>query len=671
MTSQNHLQYETSPYLLEHANNPVDWYPWGEQVLEKARQENKPILLSIGYSACHWCHVMAHESFSDPETAQLMNQWYINIKVDREERPDLDKIYQTAHQFLTNRPGGWPLTVFLTPDKQIPFYAGTYFPLEESHGRPSFKTLLTEVAHFYYQRRDAIERVTKALYSALQKIAETSYEGIQLSEMPITSALDELEKSFDFIHGGFGRAPKFPLPTHLHFLMQTKQFPKVEFSLTRMAQGGLQDQLGGGFFRYCVDSNWMIPHFEKMLYDNAQLIEIYAQMSLIKENSFFKETALAALSWVLREMHSTQGGFFSSLNADSEGVEGKYYYWDREEIRQILTHLEYTAILDYFALNKPPNFEGHWHLYIAEQDKMLYSQGLTSAKQKLLSVRQKRVHPSCDRKILTSWNALMIKAMATVAQTLDRSDMVKTAEDLLDFIKNNQWVNQRLLAVFAESRAHTTGLLDDYAFLFQAILQFLQVRWRNDFWQWAIELAEQLLKYFYDENNGGFYFTPSDHENLIQRPKIFTDEATPSANGVLVQCFLRLGNWLGEKRYLEAGENTLRAAWHSINLRPSEHDSLLMGLQDYFNAPILIILRGEASLMAEWQKEFFQHFLPQHDCFAISNAVLIEELPEAFQKPVAKENAVTAYICQATVCREIIHDRNGFVHYLQGWHDGQ
>ena len=284
MNYSNHLGQATSPYLLQHANNPVDWYPWCEEALEKARQENKPILLSIGYAACHWCHVMARESFTDQSTADLMNQWFINIKVDREERPDLDKIYQTAHQLLTGRAGGWPLTVFLTPDKQIPFYAGTYFPLTDSFGRPGFQSVLTEVAHFYYERRDAITRIGNAITAALDKIAAASCHGVQLTQEPLKIAREELEKSFDFIHGGFGRAPKFPLPTHLATLLESDSdaLKMLDHSLTRMAQGGLCDQLGGGFFRYCIDSNWMIPHFEKMLYDNAQLIPLYARRAFSK-----------------------------------------------------------------------------------------------------------------------------------------------------------------------------------------------------------------------------------------------------------------------------------------------------------------------------------------------------------------------------------------------------
>lgn len=488
---------------------------------------------------------------------------------------------------------------------------------------------------------------------------------MNLDKTPLNTAIEELEKSFDFIHGGFGRAPKFPLPTHLNFLLRNAQAKMVEFSLTRMAQGGLQDHLGGGFFRYCIDSNWMIPHFEKMLYDNAQLIGVYAQLGLLKGIPLFKDTALAILEWALREMYSPEGGFYSSLNADSEGVEGKYYFWDRDEVRQILTHLEYTAIADYFGLSKPPNFEGHWHLYIADQDHAIYSQGLVSAKNKLLKARNHRVRPSLDKKILTSWNALLIKAMSIAAAVLQQKDFMEAAESTLNFIKQHLWVNNRLLAVYADHQAYSQGLLDDYAFLLEALLKFLQLRWRNDLWQWAIELAEQLLNYFYDVDQGGFYYTPSDHEKLIQRPKIFNDEATPSANGVIVQCLLRCGHWLADTRYLQAAERTLQAAWAQIKLHPSEHDSLLMGLQDYFHVPVVIILRGDSVLLSQWQEEFFRYYLPDHDCFAIANEIELENLPPAFQKPLAEKDSVNAYICQGAVCRETIDNFQAFSDYLR------
>lgn len=668
----NRLKKQTSPYLLQHADNPVDWYPWSSEALEKARQENKPILLSIGYAACHWCHVMAHESFADAETAMLMNQWFINIKVDREERPDLDKIYQTAHQLLTGRAGGWPLTVFLTPDQQLPFYAGTYFPPEAAHGRPGFKTVLSEIAHFYYQRKDAIEKITQAITTALTKIAEASAAGVVLDEKPLSVAREELEQSFDFIHGGFGRAPKFPLPTHLNFLLQQFYFSNgkdqdalkmVTHSLTRMAQGGFCDQLGGGFFRYCVDSHWMIPHFEKMLYDNAQLILLYAEITLFGDDKLFKEAAQTAADWALREMRAPQGGFYTSLNADSEGVEGKYYYWDRDDVRRVLTPLEYSAVAGYFGLNQPPNFDGHWHLFIAEQDASIHAPWLAASEKKLLAARRQRTAPSCDKKILTSWNALMIKALARVAMIFAREDFADAAQAALDCIIQNSWQNQRLSAVWTDGGAHVPAYLDDYAFLLDALLEFLQVRWKDEYWQWALQLADQLLDYFYDPPNGGFFYTASDHESLIQRPKIFGDESLPAGNGIVASCLLRLGHWLGEPRYLDAAEKTLQAAWEQITSRPSAHDSLLIALHQYFQPPALIILRGDPAELPQWQAEFAKHYLPDHYCYALPESSF-QCLPAALQKSVPP-TGVNAYICQGAVCRETIHDLSKFSNYFQ------
>jgi len=670
MSHRNRLAQETSPYLLQHADNPVDWYPWNSEALEKARKENKPILLSIGYAACHWCHVMAEESFADEETAMLMNQWFINIKVDREERPDLDKIYQTAHQLLTGRGGGWPLTVFLTPDKQLPFYAGTYFPVEESFGRPGFKTVLTEVAHFYYQRRDAIDKITQAITHALAKITETTAQGVALTEAPLPLARESLEKSFDFIHGGFGHAPKFPLPTHLEFLLHWDYFSAgqdvdarqmLDYALTRMAQGGFTDQLGGGFFRYCIDANWMIPHFEKMLYDQAQLIPIYAIFSRIKNDSLLKDTALAALNWVMRDLRSPEGGFYATLNADSEGIEGKYYYWDRDEVRQVLTPLEYSAVAGYFGLNQPPNFEGHWHLWIAEKDASIHSEWLETAKAKLLAARTQRVAPSCDKKVLTGWNALMIKALVKSSQIFSRADFTEAAQTALNFISDHLWKDQRLLAVWTDGRAQLPAYLDDYAFLLDALLAFLQVRWRDDYFQWAIALADQLLAYFYDQENGGFFYTAVDQATPIQRLKIFADEATPSGNGIAVVGLLQLGYWLAESRYLTAAEKTLQAAWAQINVRPDNHDSLLAGLRSYFHPPVIIILRGDAALIPEWQREFTNYYLPDHCCYALPGDS--QHLPPALQKPVPSQG-VEAYLCQGRECHQVIQSLSDFSNYL-------
>lgn len=664
----SHLHHQTSPYLLQHADNPVDWYPWCAEALQKAREENKPILLSIGYAACHWCHVMARESFADAATAALMNQWFINIKVDREERPDLDKLYQTAHQLLTGRAGGWPLTVFLTPDKQIPFYAGTYFPVTESFGRPGFKTVLNEIAHFYYQRTDAIERVTKALTTALAKITETSTQGVVLDQAPLSALKAELESSFDFIHGGFGRAPKFPLATHLESLLQMGYFTRdpamlkmLSHSLIRMAQGGFCDQLGGGFFRYTVDGNWMIPHFEKMLYDNAQLIPLYAILSVLNQDTWLQSVALAAVAWAVREMRDPDGGFYATLNADSEGIEGKYYYWERDEIRKILTRLEYSAVVDYFGLNQPPNFEGHWHLFIATQDESIHGEWLAIAKEKLLAAREQRVHPSCDKKILTSWNALMIKGLVKTARLFSKTDLLTTAQTTLEFIRQNLWQNNRLLAVYSGGHAHLSAYLDDYVFLLDAILEYLQWQWRSEYFQWAQTLAEHILQHFYDADGGGFFYTADDHEQLIQRLKLFGDEAMPSGNGIAVLCLLRLGYMLGEQRYLTAAEKTLQAAFSQLSSHPSAYDTMLRALYFYFNPPVTIFLRGESDSMTTWQQAFSQHYLPDHACYALPSD--LTDLPTALQKPIPT-SGVTATICQGAACRTTMTSLSEFTTYL-------
>ncbi|MBS0351101.1 MAG: thioredoxin domain-containing protein [Proteobacteria bacterium] len=668
MTSENRLAKETSPYLLEHAHNPVQWYPWGEQALQTAKQSNKPILLSIGYAACHWCHVMARESFEDSATAELMNQWFINIKVDREERPDLDRIYQLAHQLLTGRAGGWPLTVFLTPDQQ-PFYAGTYFPPEESYGRPAFKKVMTEIAHFYYQRQDAIQTTTKAIANALKQITAVSTEAVVLTQQPLTIAADELAQTFDYIHGGFGHAPKFPLCHLLNFLLQNAFYEKndqalhmVNHSLHRMAQGGFTDQLGGGFYRYCIDANWLIPHFEKMLYDNAQLIELYSVVSQIQKHVFLKTVAEQALQWVNREMLAPEGGFYSSINADSEQVEGKYYYWDRNEVRQVLSHLEYTAIDDYFGLNRPPNFEGHWHLYIAVQDQSVYRQWLEPAKAKLLAARKRRVHPATDKKILTGWNALMIKAFATAAVKNLFPNAEKIAAQAINFIYEHLWQDQRLLAVYSQGQSRLPAYLDDYVFLLDALSYFLQIEWSARIFNWIKTLAQQILDRFYDQENGGFFFTANDHEPLIQRLKIMEDEATPSGNGLAVVLLSRLGYWLTEPHYLATAEKTLQAAWVQMNQRPSAYTSLLTALREFFDPATVIILRAEtAQPLTAWRQEFFKYYLPNHHCFAIPGSST--DLPGVFNKPMPA-SGVCAYICKGTTCREPVTSFEDFSSYL-------
>ncbi len=666
MKNQKHtnaLINETSPYLLQHAHNPVEWHPWGAEALERARQHDKPILLSIGYSACHWCHVMAHESFEDETTAAVMNEYFINIKVDREERPDIDKIYQTAQHLLTQRTGGWPLTMFLTPDDHVPFFGGTYFPPSSRYGLPGFKDLLLRVADFYKEQRDAIRQQNKSMQDALLRISQAPpVDGdLQLKPEALHVAVQQLEASFDPEHGGFGSAPKFPHPTNLTRLLRyytaghSEINPETvlhmaEHTLTRMAYGGVYDQIGGGFCRYSVDAEWDIPHFEKMLYDNGPLLALYCQAWQITGNPLYKAIAQETADWVIRDMQSPEGAYYSTLDADSEGHEGRFYVWDTTELREILSAEEYAVAEKYFGLNEPPNFEGHWHLHVRArldpQDKTAITL-LRQAKHKLLEVRNKRIWPGRDEKILTSWNGLMIQGMATAAITFDDEGYFDSAARAVEFIRTTLWKNHRLLATYKDGKAHLNAYLDDYVFLIEGILTLLNYRWNMDWLNFAIDLAETLLDAFEDKDKGGFYFTSHDHEQLIQRNKPYMDEATPAGNGVAASVLLHLGHLIGEQRYLDAAERVLKSAWHSIVRYPSAHNSLLNALEDYLQPPRQIILRGEEKELRQWWQICRKHSDIISMIFPIpANA---SELPGllADRKPVSE---AVAYICQGHQC---------------------
>lgn len=576
----NHLSKETSPYLLQHADNPVDWYPWGPDALEKARKENKPILLSIGYAACHWCHVMAHESFEDAETAKVMNEYFINIKVDREERPDLDKIYQTTHFLLTQRSGGWPLTIFLTPHDLTPFFSGTYFPAEARYQLPAFKDLLRMLADVYKNQSDNIAKQNQELKRIVHS-QPTTLTTIQLTHEPIERALTALHDNYDAIYGGFGGAPKFPHPTAIEFLL-TEKSSMATSTLYHMAEGGIYDQLQGGFFRYSVDEKWRIPHFEKMLYDNALLMDSYAMAAKERDEKYFAEITRQTANWALNIMQSPEGGFYSSLDADSEGHEGKFYAWNRQDIESLLTNEENLVARKYFGLDQPANFEDQWHLYLTQPaDHPL----MPTIKQKLLTARELRVHPHCDKKILTAWNALMIKSLATASDALQDPRLLHAAEKALAFIRENLWVNNRLYASYKDNVVKHPAYLDDYAFLLEALMTLLQIKSNENYFNFAQQLADTLLTYFYDKEMGGFFFTASDHEKLLYRPKIFADESLPSGNGAAVRALITLGKLSGEKRYQEAAEKTLQVAWPALMRFPAEHCSLLLGLKD-FVAPL-------------------------------------------------------------------------------------
>lgn len=666
----NRLARETSPYLQQHAANPVDWYAWGPEALERAQRDNKPILLSIGYSACHWCHVMAHESFEDPETARLMNELFVNIKVDREERPDLDRIYQIAHQMLAQRGGGWPLTMFLTPDDQRPFFGGTYFPKEPRHGMPAFMDILRRVARYYQEQQGEIRKQNSALAEAFQTLYPRSAPASQeLSDAPLRQARAVLQEEFDSRFGGFGAAPKFPHPATVDWLLRrwhrTVNDPEPDLqalymatlTLKRMAEGGINDQLGGGFCRYSVDPYWMIPHFEKMLYDNGPLLALYAQAGMATGDDFFSRVAAETAAWATREMQSPEGGFFSSLDADSEGHEGRFYVWDKEEVRQLLEPYELRLFESRYGLDRAANFEGRWHLHAYESLEKVAGRGkrspdeaqaiLDGARRKLLAARERRVRPGRDDKVLTSWNALMIRGLAVAARALGRPDLAAAATRALDFLRRALWRDGRLLATYKDGRAHLRAYLDDYVFLADAVLELLQCRWRSEELAFAVGLMEVVLRHFEDRENGGFYFTADDHEELMHRSKSFADDATPSGNAVAVLVLSRLGHLLGEIRYLESAERTLRAGWSPFERYPQGHATLLMALDERERGTEIVIIRGAEAEATQWRDELATTYAPGRLVFGIPDDA--QDLPAGLAAKPAAQHTV-AYVCRRMSC---------------------
>jgi uncharacterized protein YyaL (SSP411 family) len=670
-THANHLIHETSPYLLQHAFNPVDWYPWGEEALSKARRENKPILLSIGYSACHWCHVMAHESFEDEDTARLMNAYFVNIKIDREERPDLDKIYQTAYQLLNGRGGGWPLNMFLTPQDQVPFLGITYLPKEPRHGMPAFTELLQRLMTYYREHESEVRRQNDSLLSALKtgpsRQAKTGYT---LNPTPLQEARDQLAGSFDPVHGGFGQAPKFPHPTSIERLLRhwahsathddepDRQAENMaRFTLRSMALGGIYDHLGGGFCRYSVDAQWMIPHFEKMLYDNGPLLALYSEAWRASGEPVFKQVAEETGAWVMREMQSPEGGYYSTLDADSEGEEGKFYIWTPAQVQTLLSPEEYAVFAPRFGLDREANFEGHWHIRVCEDIATLAERTagapeqverlLNSARAKLFAVREKRIRPGRDEKILTAWNGLMIRGLAIAGRTLGRADFIDSAERALDFVRSTLWRNDRLLATYKDGKARLAAYLDDYAFLIDGILELLQVRWRDGDLQFALQLADVLLEHFQDHRKGGFYFTADDHEALIQRPKPIFDDALPTGNGIAAQALLKLGHLIGSMPYLVAVERALKWAWPSIEQMPTACNALLLALEEYYQPGQIVILRGPREVIVPWRDRCVQAYAPRRLTLAIPNDANV--LPGLLAERKAGD-APVAYVCSGTRC---------------------
>ena len=676
---RNHLEAETSPYLRQHAGNPVDWYPWGEQALALARRERRPILLSIGYAACHWCHVMAHESFEDAATAALMNARFVNIKVDREERPDLDRLYQLAHQMLARRGGGWPLTMFLMHDDQRPFFGGTYFPPARRHGLPGFSELLNHVADYYRDHESELRANAQAVTLALADLQPPpAADKEALTAAPLLDCREQLERCFDGEWGGFGPAPKFPHAPLVQRALRdwhasaTQASPDLHalymatLTLTRMAEGGLFDQLGGGFYRYSVDGRWEIPHFEKMLYDNALLLGAFAEAAAATGEPLFAQVAQRTAAWMRDELRAPGGAYYSSLDADAAGNEGSYYVWEAAAVRQALTGNEYVVFAARHGLDLPPNFEGHaHHLIVATSiDAVATTLGISaaeveslwgSARAKLLAMRSTRVRPARDEKILTSWNALAIQGLATAARLLERADLAEDAATALAFLRRHHWRDGRLFATSAGGEARLAAYLDDYVFLAGAILELANVRFDAGELQFGCALLDAVLEHFPDRERGGFYFTAADHESLISRPKSFGDEALPAGNGIAAVVLQRYGFLLGEPRYLDAAERTLRAAWAPMREYPPGHASLLQALEELLQPPVTVILRGPRAVIEAWRRELAAVYVPRR----IVLAVPIEAVPAGADEAAALPAALAtkpalpggaAYVCRGSLC---------------------
>ena len=576
----NRLAQETSPYLLQHADNPVDWYPWGEEALRRARDEDKPLLVSIGYAACHWCHVMERESFEDPETAAMMNERFVCVKVDREERPDVDAIYMDAVQAMTGH-GGWPLNAFLTPDG-VPFYAGTYWPPVPRHGMPSWRDVLEGVAQAYATQRAEIAESAQRMVERLRATARLQAPDADLDAASLDAAVSGLRRSYDAQHGGWGDAPKFPAASVIEFLLRRGEREMALHTLRGMASGGMYDQIGGGFARYSVDARWVIPHFEKMLYDNALLARAYLHAFQLTREPRFERVCRETLDWALRELRQDEGGFASALDADSEGEEGKFYAWTPDEVRAALPGDLAAAALEHFGMTGAPNFEGRHVPVRATTDPPR----LEEIKAGLLAKREQRVRPGLDDKRLTAWNALMISALADAGAALEdpryRDAAVACAEFVLRDLRDGE---RRLLRTYNRGRAKLGAYLEDHAFLLEALLTLYEATFDPRWFAEARALADTLLERFADRERGGFFSTPSDHEELIARRKELEDAPIPSGSSSACFGLLRLARLTGEARYEDAAVAGIRLL-HTIAPQHPNAFGHLLGAIDFLLAPV-------------------------------------------------------------------------------------
>lgn len=674
MAKPNRLEDEQSPYLRQHAHNPVDWYPWGAEALERARSENKPILLSIGYSACHWCHVMERESFENEQIAALMNDGFVNIKVDREERPDVDAIYMNIVQMLTGS-GGWPLTVFLSPDAK-PFYGGTYYPPEDRYGRPGFPRVLQAVVQAFRDKPTELGRTTQELLDGLRKLSTFEKKEAALTTETIASAAEKLFGARDATHGGLGDAPKFPnVPAFSLWLRmydatgRAEMLEAFEQTLTGMAQGGMYDQLGGGFHRYSVDAHWLVPHFEKMLYDNAQLVPLYIDGFAATGKPLYARIARETLDYLLREMTHPEGGFYSTQDADTEGEEGLTYLWRIEEIERILGTERAAVVSRYYQVDDAGNFaepgqterKSILHVKLSTEDlaqlfgaeKHEIETTLAEGRATLLAEREKRPQPGRDEKILTSWNALAIRAFVRGACVLDEPAYLDAARHAAAFINDRLRDDQgRLLRTVKDGVARYRAYLDDHAFLASALLDLFEATGESAYLERARELAETLLAFFLDEEEGGFFFTADDHEELIDRPKIAFDSSIPAGNAVAIELLFRLSHLLGENRYREIAEKSLALFGQLLETQPFGLAYLLGVLDDHLRGPREIVIVGarDRAETRDLLRAAYGSYAPGQSVFVVEPGVKDAFVPLPAREKSLELDSPAAYVCESFAC---------------------
>jgi uncharacterized protein len=683
----NRLIKETSPYLLQHAHNPVDWHAWGEEALEKSKRENKPILLSIGYSACHWCHVMERESFEDEEIARLMNENFVCIKVDREERPDLDQIYMNAVQMMT-RHGGWPLTVFLTPDL-VPFYGGTYFPPEDRHQMPGFPRILIAVSEAFRTRPEEVQQSAWEILSELRRMSVAQQSSETINTQLLDQAFRQIARTYDPRHGGFGSAPKFPSSMSLEFLLRTfkrtgdaRALEMATHTCRRMAEGGMYDQLGGGFHRYSTDARWLVPHFEKMLYDNALLSRLYLHVFQITGEEFFRRIVTETLDYVAREMTDASGAFYSTQDADSEGVEGKFFVWDKAEIETLLGADDARLFCAYYGVTEGGNFEEKNILNVARPAAEVARESGVSEEQLALAVargrqilfeaREGRVKPGRDEKVITAWNGLMLESFAEAAAVLGREDYRAVAERNADFINkslttggpnsstnvNSSTDGSLLLHVYKDGQAKHAGFLDDYANVVSALVTLYETTGDLRRLEAALRLADKMIEEFWDEDEGGFYYNGQSGERLIVRQKDYFDNATPSGNSVAAEALLRLSALTGNEDYRRKATNVLRLVRDAVERYPSAFGYALGALDFYLSTPkeiALISPQGDAAAPA-LAREVWSRYLPNKVIAQSSEAdARAASLIPLLRDRQAIGSQATAYVCENYTCQQPVN----------------